>query len=112
MVDMWKSRSPPTPLDFDAILNGSYSPNNAKSVNDSESNSVNGRSSGSNQAQVLKDQRALTLKDNLDLFISRYFVIMTGISSVLITHEALTVLLSDCAMARKQFLLIKMTTTR
>jgi len=72
MADMWKSRSPPTPLDFDAILDGTFhSQNNVRSVNDSESNSVNDNSSGSNQTIVLKDQRALTLKDNLDLFISR-----------------------------------------
>jgi len=69
MADMWKSRSPPTPLDFDAILDGTFhSQDNIRSLNDS---SVNGHSSGSNQTILLKDQRALTLKDNLDLFISR-----------------------------------------
>lgn len=71
MADMWKSRSPPTPLDFDAILNGTFQ--NNESVNGREGNSVNGHSNGSNQTSVLKDQRALSLKDNLDLFVSRYF---------------------------------------
>lgn len=69
MADMWKSRSPPTPLDFDTILNDTFqSHQNSVSVNDSASN---GHRSESNQAPILKDQRALTLKDNLVLFISR-----------------------------------------
>ncbi|KXN89035.1 Ubiquitin-activating enzyme E1-like protein [Leucoagaricus sp. SymC.cos] len=45
MADMWKNRQPPTPLDFDAIM------------------------SESSQA-VLRDQRKLSLKDNLELFVS------------------------------------------
>jgi hypothetical protein len=106
MADMWRSRSPPTPLDFDAIINGTfYSQNN---VNDNESNSVNG--CGSNPTLVLKDQRALTLKDNLDLFISRYFCCDSHLS-VLILHEVPIVLPSGYAMARKPLLSIKMMMT-
>jgi hypothetical protein len=109
---MWKTRSPPTSLDFDAISDGTFqSQNNRMSENDYGSKSVNGHAAGSNQPPVLKDQRALTLKDNLDLFVSRYHFVVTGICPVLIRHEARTVLPPACAMARKRSRSIKMTMT-
>ena len=75
MSDMWKSRAQPTPLDFDAILNGTFpSQDNGLAVDNHGSSSANGYASGSSQPPVLKDQRALTLKDNLHLFTSRYFL--------------------------------------
>ncbi len=76
MSDMWRSRSPPTPLDFDAILDGSFHPrdNSALSTTDNESSVTNGRIKGSFNGPSLKDQRTLTLKDNLKLFISRYLL--------------------------------------
>jgi ubiquitin-like 1-activating enzyme E1 B len=89
MADMWRSRSPPTPLDFDSITDGSFDLNSADSVNANgvASGSGFGRSSSSSLTKLpngqvngngniplsegLKDQRALTLKDNLELFVSR-----------------------------------------
>ena len=82
MADMWRSRSPPTPLDFDSIMEGSFDLNGARSLTAdavaSGSGSGSDRNSSSNSAKlpngngdILKDQRALTLKDNLELFVSR-----------------------------------------
>jgi ubiquitin-like 1-activating enzyme E1 B len=95
MSDMWRSRAPPTPLDFDKILDGSFSAVRSSANINSQSN---GRPTGtSQQAQAngiapsdmpskngkpstspnpsgsgLKDQRQLTLKENLELFVSRF----------------------------------------
>lgn len=76
MSDMWRSRSPPTPLDFDAILDGSFHPrdNSALSTTDNGSSVTNGHIKGSFNGPSLRDQRTLTLKDNLKLFISRYLL--------------------------------------
>ena len=86
---MWRSRSPPTPLDFDSIMNNSFDLNGTDSptTNAIASGSGSDRSSNSSSAKLpngqvngngnislgegLKDQRALTLKDNLELFVSR-----------------------------------------
>ncbi|KJA18252.1 hypothetical protein HYPSUDRAFT_205501 [Hypholoma sublateritium FD-334 SS-4] len=83
MADMWKSRSPPTPLDYSSILDGTFEPSNSNgniapanavasgsgSANGSAT-SPNGPVNGASNTSHLKDQRALTLKDNLELFIS------------------------------------------
>lgn len=74
------------PLDYDKIMDGSFelhaqkastntTPENGHVAN-GRSNvngkpNTNGQATGSATAK-LKDQRALTLKDNLELFISRY----------------------------------------
>ena len=85
MSDMWRSRSPPVPLDFDSIMNESFvlpsaEPEKVKGINGSRTKNahviVNGRENSrmNNSAAVtngLKDQRALTLRDNLLLFVSR-----------------------------------------
>ncbi|KAF8550035.1 hypothetical protein OG21DRAFT_1488092 [Imleria badia] len=76
MADMWRSRDKPTPLDFDAIVEGSFvvkesTKNVASSLN--SKGQVNGHANGassSNGNGGLKDQRALTLQDNLALFVS------------------------------------------
>lgn len=85
MTDMWRSRAPPTPLDFHAIENGSFviqeavkSHTAAGSVNETSSGkpAVNGHVNGNAAPQInrtnagLKDQRALSLQDNLALFVS------------------------------------------
>ncbi|KAI0718410.1 hypothetical protein C8T65DRAFT_638983 [Cerioporus squamosus] len=93
MADMWRSRAPPTPLDFDKIRDGTFSLNrpqqngvhangsaaeNGKPGEASGSGStsteklLNGSSSSSASASGagLKDQRALSLQDNLELFVS------------------------------------------
>ncbi|TFK24020.1 hypothetical protein FA15DRAFT_669985 [Coprinopsis marcescibilis] len=86
MTDMWKSRSPPVPLPYDEILNGSFvvkkaqepttaAPANGNAVaGSSKAAAANGHVNGisasalSSSKSTLKDQRTLTLKDNLDLF--------------------------------------------
>ena len=82
MADMWRSREKPTPLDFDAIVDRSFVVKES-TKNASFSNSkgqvnghANGRSASSSSANGgLKDQRALTLQDNLTLFVSRYTLV-------------------------------------
>ncbi|KAF8426448.1 repeat in ubiquitin-activating protein-domain-containing protein [Boletus edulis BED1] len=81
MVDMGRSREKPTSLDFDAILDGSFVVKEPTKIAASSSNSkgqVNGHANGdamkpssSNGNGGLKDLRALTLRDNLALFVSR-----------------------------------------
>ena len=80
MADMWRSRSPPTPLDFDSIMDGSFDLNGATNAvasgsgSDLSSKLPNGQLNGNGNIPLgegLKDQRALTLKDNLELFVSR-----------------------------------------
>ena len=73
MKDMWKSRSPPTSLDFDAILDGTFQlqSHHGASANNTNNAAQNCNSTGLSPNPTLKDQRTLTLKDSLDLFISR-----------------------------------------
>ncbi|KAI0327705.1 hypothetical protein GY45DRAFT_1327242 [Cubamyces sp. BRFM 1775] len=89
MADMWRSRAPPVPLEFDAIRAGSFvlnrpsqngaaappvqeQTNGAKGSTSTEK-MLNGSSSSTNASTSgakLKDQRALSLQDNLELFVS------------------------------------------
>ncbi len=91
MGDMWRSRAPPIPLDYDKIRDGTFVLNRAQQpngvhVNSSGSPNGNGKApeaggsattekllNGSSFASGagLKDQRALSLQENLELFISR-----------------------------------------
>ncbi|KAJ7720279.1 hypothetical protein DFH07DRAFT_1067768 [Mycena maculata] len=101
MSDMWRARAPPVPLDFDAIMDGTFelrrqeppavaaaaaAPNGkANGIH----NTVNAAASGSGSkgangvattddgtsaapaaGSALKDQKQLSLKDNVELFIS------------------------------------------
>ncbi|KAF5364889.1 hypothetical protein D9758_008104 [Tetrapyrgos nigripes] len=99
MADMWRHRAPPTPLNFDQIMDGSFvmkrvvpapepsanghPPHGAapvlvngqsgKSGSNSKaesSGSSNSGAEGSNSKVALKDQKKLTLKENLELFVS------------------------------------------
>lgn len=86
MSDMWRSRAPPLPLDFDAILDGTFVLRQGISNGKADAPTVNG--SGHNGSangfkpavngtaplppSGLKDQRELTLQDNVLLFVSRY----------------------------------------
>ncbi|EGN97108.1 hypothetical protein SERLA73DRAFT_92074 [Serpula lacrymans var. lacrymans S7.3] len=90
MADMWRSRVPPQPLDFDAIKEGQFKlkhqasntanpPANGKSIprkngsakgKHEPTNGNNVEPSGSQNGAGLKDQRALSLQDNLALFVS------------------------------------------
>ena len=98
MSDMWRNRAPPTPLEFDAIMSGKFTVPDVPSASTAAaaSSSRNGKSSAKQSngvgstttekqlqdgappqaenetsAAKLKDQRTLTLKDNLELFVDR-----------------------------------------
>lgn len=99
MEDMWRSREPPIPLSFDGIKDGSFdiikhrsmnksnegsTSENQPKVNGSTSNGSSAKPSGSaaieallngssskQSSSSLKDQRELSLQDNLELFVSR-----------------------------------------
>ena len=79
MRDMWRSRDKPTPLDFDAIVEGSFvvkEPTKHALSSSSTKGQVNGHGSEASYGNGgLKDQRALTLQDNLALFVSRYSLV-------------------------------------
>lgn len=102
MSDMWRSREPPVPLDFDAIMDGTFvlrPDDSAAEIGTTNGHGVNGvdknaSASGSKSAPnaqnghsgsktapapttaagttVMKDQKELSLKDNVELFVSRY----------------------------------------
>ncbi|KAF5381549.1 hypothetical protein D9615_005564 [Tricholomella constricta] len=72
MADMWRSRAPPVPLDFDAIMDDTFVLRNAVSGAggvDPASDSVNGTGNAHSNGAGLKDQRALSLRDNVELFV-------------------------------------------
>ncbi|KAF7377833.1 Uba2 [Mycena sanguinolenta] len=91
MSDMWRARAPPVPLDFDAILDGSFvlrpeeptvAPSNGKTNGVSRQANAVASGSGSKAANGdagtsapaagsgLKDQKQLSLRDSLLLFVS------------------------------------------
>ncbi|KAJ7052620.1 hypothetical protein C8F01DRAFT_1332728 [Mycena amicta] len=89
MTDMWRARAPPTPLDFDAILDGTFLLDREAppalvngrhngvaayaSGSKAHTNGVVNAEAGSSSAAAgsgLKDQKQLSLKDNVLLFIS------------------------------------------
>ncbi|KAH0579238.1 hypothetical protein H2248_003389 [Termitomyces sp. 'cryptogamus'] len=81
MADMWKSRAPPVPLDFDTILDGTFilrdegtSKNRGGATDKADQSatsiaSVNGNVGMTSNGAGLKDQKALSLKDNVELFV-------------------------------------------
>ncbi|KAF8066921.1 hypothetical protein FPV67DRAFT_1670389 [Lyophyllum atratum] len=81
MADMWRSRAPPVPLEFDAIMDRTFvlrdvggEPRSGGSGVDraggSGSNIPNGISHPNGAGTSgLKDQRALSLRDNIELFV-------------------------------------------
>ncbi|KAH9855584.1 hypothetical protein C2E23DRAFT_813898 [Lenzites betulinus] len=90
MADMWRSRAPPTPLDFDGIRAGTFvlSPRTSQNGTSApQNNNASGSGSSATEKQLngngtipsssnaagaakLKDQRALSLQDNVELFVS------------------------------------------
>ncbi|KAG6868585.1 hypothetical protein C0993_000850 [Termitomyces sp. T159_Od127] len=79
MADMWKARATPVPLDFDAILDGTFSlrgegkdgigATNQENHSVTVAAGVNGNTSTSSNSAGLRDQRTLSLKDNVELFV-------------------------------------------
>ena len=96
MADMWRSREKPTPLDFDAIMGGSFvmkepTKSKASSSKGQPNGHMNGdatKSTPSNGNGGLKDQRALTLQDNLALFVSRCTLISIVVTQISDTYSA------------------------
>jgi len=98
MSDMWKSRAPPIPLEYDTILDGRFEKEretatglkvngtasssgkekenavagSSKVVNGQANCATSGTTIGTGNKASLRDQRALSLRDNLELFNSRY----------------------------------------
>ena len=75
MEDMWRYRAKPVPLDFDALAAGTFVLRDdpaATATGNSNGNS-NGQAKGAGGAGAggLKDQRALSLRDNWELFVAR-----------------------------------------
>ncbi|KAF8590669.1 hypothetical protein K439DRAFT_1627653 [Ramaria rubella] len=64
MEDMWRSRAPPVPLDYDTIFSTPIS-NSASEL--PTTSASNGHTSVANG---LRDQKTLTLKETLDMFVS------------------------------------------
>ncbi len=86
MDEMWKvqGRIKPVPLEYDAIMTDNFPMPHSGSLVDSTQKRTNGSmtvttpeaASGKKSAEpstaTLKDQRELTLKDNLELFVDAY----------------------------------------
>jgi ubiquitin-like 1-activating enzyme E1 B len=80
MADMWRSRTPPQPLDYDSIMNETFKLENKSSSESNGSVVVNGNGNvtipqpqgpqASTGSSNLKDQKKLSLLDNLQLFSS------------------------------------------
>lgn len=69
MEDMWKveGRIKPVPLDYDAIMGGTFeAPPPRAPANGAP---ANGASTNGSSTSTLKDQRELTLKENLEIFV-------------------------------------------
>ncbi|KAG8910652.1 E1 ubiquitin-activating protein uba2, partial [Tulasnella sp. 408] len=97
MADMWKARTPPTPLDRDLILTDKFvapavpAPSssepsgraNAKvTANGTGSSTIpNGGVASSSSQAKLKDQRQLSLKDNVQLFDESLFRLAARLGS-------------------------------
>ena len=86
MADMWRSREPPTPLDFEGIRSGTFVLSKKAHKEDAAAQSApkatgaaNGSTSNGASTSGLKDQRALSLKDNVDLFVARFVLSTSGI---------------------------------
>ena len=115
MSDMWKNRAPPTPLDYDKIADGSFAIPKTSTIENgssdvkvtngsSNSNTVPGKSSG------LKDQKELTVQENLVLFVSRYSYLPHKLLDLyLIFFVVLIAYQSDYNMEKKPYPLIRMT---
>lgn len=77
MEDMWRKegRVKPVPLDCDAILNGTFvAPplRTAPTANQQASSDKGAERAKNEPAALLKDQKELSLKENLKLFLDRW----------------------------------------
>jgi ubiquitin-like 1-activating enzyme E1 B len=81
MADMWRSRAPPTPLDFEGIREGRFEIPPVKEAATAPAPAVNGNGSAkmtngdasttaNGTGTKLKDQQSLSLEENLAMFVS------------------------------------------
>ena len=77
MSDMWKFRTPPMPLDRNAILGVSLDDNSASRTTSKEQAPIISPLE-SHANDVLRDQRTLTLRDNVLLFDTRNVIVENG----------------------------------
>lgn len=71
MEDMWKvaGRIKPVALDYDAIMDGTFVAPPPRTSAAQAAAAANGNATASASTSTLKDQKELTLKENLELFI-------------------------------------------
>lgn len=71
MEDMWKKegRVKPVALDYDGILDGTFATPPTRASATPAPASANGSANGTTSKSTLKDQKELSLKENLELFI-------------------------------------------
>lgn len=120
MADMWKTRAPPVPLSFEGIKDGTFilrgKPTDMITSNGmvTPTNSQNGHDASTSAATVgLKDQKTLTLEDNLELFVSRYKLAnQQRVKSDADRITAQGVLQPVCKRGKKRFHSTKMMTIR
>jgi len=124
MKDMWRMRAPPIPLDYDAILDERFEgrPTNGTTTNrpPPETEQLNSKgtsngvaplaSSASTSQGNIKDQRALSLKDNLELFVSRCALIVLVSALCLIFLEVRNGWRDAFERERKRYRSTRMTT--
>ncbi|KAF8522454.1 repeat in ubiquitin-activating protein-domain-containing protein [Hysterangium stoloniferum] len=81
MTDMWKSRAAPVPLEFESIMavpngdsvipgDGNVPANADSNVNGSVGANANGHATRTSMG--LKDQKSLTLRETVEMFVSRF----------------------------------------
>jgi ubiquitin-like 1-activating enzyme E1 B len=74
MSDMWQYRVPPVPLDRKAILTDSFVDSRKGDAINGHKNAAPPQTNGGNSqaGSGLKDQKALSLRDNVELLDDRY----------------------------------------
>lgn len=74
MADMWRHRQPPTPLEYESILAGTFPLKDVQSngiANGAPAAGAKGTNGVSSSKASLKDQKVLTLVENVKLFMDR-----------------------------------------
>lgn len=72
MSDMWKSRAAPVPLEFETIMATPISTADAVLPSDANAGVVHADANSAPASVGLKDQKSLTLKETVELFVSRF----------------------------------------
>ncbi|KAF8528345.1 hypothetical protein BU17DRAFT_61027 [Hysterangium stoloniferum] len=87
MTDMWKSRAAPVPLEFESIMavpNGdSVIPGDGNAPANADSNvngnvGANANGHATRTSMGLKDQKSLTLRETVEMFVSSFIIVVVG----------------------------------